>query len=94
MPLDNVASFPSVRRLSAEERGAILAWAATISGASLDPDLRARVLRAQQPDGSFWIKHTDALGILKSQGSFVLSNIRGFPQRELPNYGFQAGGLR
>jgi len=41
----------------------------------------------QQPDGSFWIKHTDALGILRSSGSFVLSNIRGFPARKLPDYG-------
>ncbi len=41
----------------------------------------------QQPDGSFWIKPNDALGILKSDGSFVLSNIRGFPARKLPDYG-------
>jgi hypothetical protein len=40
-----------------------------------------------QPEGSFWVRHTDALGILKSGGSFVLSNIRGFPARKLPDYG-------
>ena len=28
MPLDNAAAFPVVRRLSAAERGAVLAWAA------------------------------------------------------------------
>jgi hypothetical protein len=40
-----------------------------------------------QPDGSFWIREKDARGMLASQGSWVFSDIDGFPARELPDYG-------
>ncbi|WP_157069911.1 alpha-2-macroglobulin family protein [Sandaracinus amylolyticus] len=36
-----------------EHDAATLAWAATMAGAPIDPELRARLLSAQQPDGSF-----------------------------------------
>jgi hypothetical protein len=40
-----------------------------------------------QPDGSFWIREHDARGMLASQGSWVFSNVDGFPARDLPDYG-------
>lgn len=40
-----------------------------------------------QPDGSFWIREKDARGMLASQGSWVFSDVDGFPARELPDYG-------
>lgn len=40
-----------------------------------------------QPDGSFWIREQDARGMLSGQGSWVFSNIDGFPARDLPDYG-------
>ncbi|UJR86143.1 alpha-2-macroglobulin family protein [Sandaracinus amylolyticus] len=36
-----------------EHDAATIAWAATMAGAPIDPDLRARLLSSQQPDGSF-----------------------------------------
>ena len=40
-----------------------------------------------QPDGSFWIREKDARGMLASKGSWVFSDVDGFPARELPDYG-------
>lgn len=40
-----------------------------------------------QPDGSFWIREKDARGMLAEQGSWVFSDVDGFPARELPDYG-------
>jgi len=40
-----------------------------------------------QPEGSFWIREKDARGMLRSNGSWVFSNVDGFPARDLPNYG-------
>ena len=40
-----------------------------------------------QPEGSFWIREKDARGMLAQQGSWVFSNVDGFPARELPDYG-------
>lgn len=40
-----------------------------------------------QPEGSFWIREKDARGMLASQGSWVFSDVGGFPARDLPNYG-------
>ena len=40
-----------------------------------------------QPDGSFWIREKDARGMLAQQGSWVFSDVDGFPARDLPNYG-------
>ena len=40
-----------------------------------------------QPDGSFWIREKDARGMLAQQGSWVFSDVNGFPARDLPNYG-------
>ena len=43
--------------------------------------------RLGQPDGSFWIREKDARGMLASRGSWVFSNVDGFPAKTLPNYG-------
>lgn len=43
--------------------------------------------RHGQPDGSFWIREKDARAILNARGSFVFSDVDGFPARQLPNYG-------
>jgi len=40
-----------------------------------------------QPEGSFWIREKDARGMLASKGSWVFSNVDGFPARDLPDYG-------
>lgn len=41
-----------------------------------------------QPDGSFWIREKDARGMLAGNwGSWVFSDVDGFPARDLPNYG-------
>lgn len=40
-----------------------------------------------QPGGSFWIRESDARGMLASQGSWVFSDVDGFPPRDLPDYG-------
>jgi hypothetical protein len=40
-----------------------------------------------QPEGSFWIREKDARGMLASQGSWVFSDVDGFPARDLPDYG-------
>jgi len=40
-----------------------------------------------QPEGSFWIREKDARGMLASQGSWVFSNVDGFPAMDLPDYG-------
>ena len=40
-----------------------------------------------QPDGSFWIREKDARGMLAQQGSWVFSDVDGFPAKDLPNYG-------
>ena len=42
-----------------------------------------------QPEGSFWIREKDARGMLAGNwGSWVFSNVDGFPARKLPNYNF------
>lgn len=43
--------------------------------------------RHGQSDGSFWIREKDARGMLSGRGSWVFSDVKGFPARELPNYG-------
>jgi hypothetical protein len=43
--------------------------------------------RHGQPDGSFWIREKDARGMLSGRGSWVFSDVDGFPARELPDYG-------
>ena len=43
--------------------------------------------RLGQPDGSFWIREKDARGMLAQQGSWVFSDVDGFPARNLPDYG-------
>ena len=40
-----------------------------------------------QPDGSFWIREKDARGMLASKGSWVFSDVDGFPAKDLPDYG-------
>ena len=40
-----------------------------------------------QPDGSFWIREKSARGMLAGQGSWVFSDVDGFPARDLPDYG-------
>jgi hypothetical protein len=40
-----------------------------------------------QPEGSFWIREKDARGMLAEQGSWVFSNVDGFPAKDLPDYG-------
>lgn len=40
-----------------------------------------------QPEGSFWVREKDAKSILNSRGSFVFSDVDGFPARQLPDYG-------
>ena len=43
--------------------------------------------RHGQPDGSFWIREKDARGMLSGKGSWVFSDVDGFPARTLPDYG-------
>ena len=43
--------------------------------------------RHGQPDGSFWIREKDARGMLSGKGSWVFSDVDGFPARKLPDYG-------
>ena len=43
--------------------------------------------RLGQPDGSFWIRESVARSMLAQNGSWVFSNVKGFPARKLPNYG-------
>lgn len=43
--------------------------------------------RHGQPDGSFWVRERDARSILSARGSFVFSDVSGFPARQLPDYG-------
>ena len=40
-----------------------------------------------QPEGSFWIREKAARGMLAEQGSWVFSDVEGFPARNLPDYG-------
>lgn len=40
-----------------------------------------------QPEGSFWIREADARNMLAQQGSWVFSDVDGFPARDLPDYG-------
>jgi hypothetical protein len=39
--------------------------------------------RLDQPDGSFWIRERDAAEMLASNGSWVFSNVNGFPPRKV-----------
>lgn len=43
--------------------------------------------RLDQPDGSFWIRESVARRMLAGRGSWVFSNVEGFPARDLPDYG-------
>ena len=40
-----------------------------------------------QPEGSFWIREKEARGMLGQNGSWVFSDVNGFPPRTLPDYG-------
>mgnify|MGYP000880842185 CR=1 FL=1 len=40
-----------------------------------------------QPEGSFWIREKDARAMLAQQGSWVFSEVDGFPAKNLPDYG-------
>jgi hypothetical protein len=40
-----------------------------------------------QPDGSFWIDYATAQRMLNARGSWVFSDVDGFPPRKLPDYG-------
>ena len=40
-----------------------------------------------QPEGSFWIREKDARVMLGQNGSWVFSDVNGFPPRNLPDYG-------
>ena len=40
-----------------------------------------------QPEGSFWIKYDAARKMLAARGSWVFSDVDGFPPRKLPDYG-------
>lgn len=39
--------------------------------------------RHEQPDGSFWIRETDAAEMLSGNGSWVFSDVDGFPPRQV-----------
>ena len=39
--------------------------------------------RLDQPDGSFWIREKDARSMLAQQGSWVFSDVEGFPARDI-----------
>ena len=39
--------------------------------------------RFEQPDGSFWIRERDAAGMLAQNGSWVFSDVDGFPPRKV-----------
>jgi hypothetical protein len=39
--------------------------------------------RLDQPEGSFWIRESDAAGMLAQNGSWVFSNVDGFPPRKV-----------
>ena len=43
--------------------------------------------RHGQPDGSFWVRQSDAERILSQRETFVFSDVIGFPARQLPHYG-------
>ena len=45
--------------------------------------------RLGQPDGSFWIRESVARSMLAANGSWVFSDVQGFPARKLPDYGTQ-----
>ena len=47
--------------------------------------------RHGQPDGSFWVREKDARAILNARGSFVFSDVAGFPAKQLPDYGVGDG---
>ncbi len=39
--------------------------------------------RLDQPDGSFWVREKDAIGMLKQNGAWVYSDVDGFPPRKV-----------
>jgi hypothetical protein len=41
-----------------------------------------------QPDGSFWIRESDAAGMLSGNGAYAFSNVNGFPPQKLSDLGF------
>ncbi len=44
-----------------------------------------------QPDGTFWITEKDMRGMVNSRGTFVFSQVDGFPPQELPDWGYNWG---
>lgn len=40
-------------------------------------------MRYEQPEGSFWIRESDARGMLAQSGSWVFSDVDGFPARKV-----------
>ncbi|MEE8465298.1 MAG: hypothetical protein V3S68_02405 [Dehalococcoidia bacterium] len=44
-----------------------------------------------QPDGSFWITERDMRGMVKARGTFVFSQIDGFPPQDLKSWGYNWG---
>ena len=39
--------------------------------------------RLDQPDGSFWVREKDAIGMLRQNGAWVYSDVDGFPPRKV-----------
>jgi hypothetical protein len=39
--------------------------------------------RFDQPDGSFWVREKDAIGMLRQNGAWVYSDVDGFPPRKV-----------
>lgn len=39
--------------------------------------------RFDQPDGSFWIRESDARGMLNQNGAWAFSDVDGFPPRKV-----------
>lgn len=41
-----------------------------------------------QPEGSFWIRESDAAGMISGNGAYAFSNFNGFKPQKLPDIGF------
>ena len=41
-----------------------------------------------QPDGSFWIRESDAAGMISGNGAYAFSSFNGFKPQKLPDIGF------
>ncbi len=44
-----------------------------------------------QPPGSFWITEKDMRGMVNARGTFVFSQVNGFPPQALPDWGYNWG---